>query len=245
MGGRGRGWEGSQKDKQHFFPTYSRVPANAPVPSVTGAIRQVALQDTGRSATDMQSALDHARKTEARVPRRHGAYSTWALFETQAKANFQTEWRRFFADLERIEQEALAGPQNRIQGSTVFYQCEDSKTLDGVLQRSLGASLTHQPAEQVVTEPTVVSDPAGPQNAGQRDLATSKMLVRSPCRTCSSDVGGKIASSTTSVLALKPLGGAARPPVPAEPPETGTPSGSGLAGATIQDDDQDVDDEMD
>ena len=135
MGGRGRGWEGSQKDKQHFFPTYSRVPANAPVPSVTGAIRQVALQDTGHLATDMQSALDNTRKTEARVPRRHGAYSTaqeqWALFETQAKANFQTEWRRL-----RIEQEALAGPQNRIQGSTVFYQCAHDTCFRPLRQRS-------------------------------------------------------------------------------------------------------------
>ena len=62
--------------------------------------------------------------------------------------------------------------------STIFSLVEeDGKTLDGFLQRCLGASLppatpqrptaampvtrarTHQPAEQVVTEPTVVSDP--------------------------------------------------------------------------------------
>ncbi|OLQ02187.1 hypothetical protein AK812_SmicGene14995 [Symbiodinium microadriaticum] len=96
-------------DSGDLFPTYNEVaPGVAEQQSQQGTQRSA---DTGNLVTDMQTALNSARKAETRVIKLHKAYEKaqeqWAAYEQMAKINFQRERRRFANDLERIEKEAL------------------------------------------------------------------------------------------------------------------------------------------
>ena len=102
-------WKRGPQPSQDLFPTYSEV-----APGVVEQLNQQGIQhsaETGNLVTDMQTALNSARKAETRVIKLHKAYEKaqeqWAAYEQMAKINFQRERRRFANDLEKIEKDAL------------------------------------------------------------------------------------------------------------------------------------------
>ena len=82
--------------------------------------------ETGHLATDMQTALNVARKAETRVSKLHEAYEKaqeqWVAHEQLAKLNFQKERRRYMRDLERIEKEALEAEDQQEQTRATVRQ---------------------------------------------------------------------------------------------------------------------------
>ena len=102
-------WKRGQPPSQDLFPTYSEV-----APEVVEQMSHQGTQrsaDTGNLVTDMQTALNSARKAETRVIKLYKAcekaQEQWAAYEQMAKFNFQRERRRFANDLEKIEKDAL------------------------------------------------------------------------------------------------------------------------------------------
>ena len=176
--------------KKYVFPTYNGAPANAPFSNPAVIPKPISVQETGHLVTDMQSTLNFARKTEARVARLHTAYSQaqeqWEAFETKAKANFQTERRRFHTDLERIEHEAVEAERQQAcarelvraiaireaQGAPGLvgarfagWADEDTRTMDGVLQRALGAVIPPSTPQRVTGVPPMTPARTAPEPA--------------------------------------------------------------------------------
>ena len=104
-------WPTQAKNKaKPSFPTYSGIAARHP-PATPANGAQLQMSEPGGLVTDMQAALNVARKAEIRVNRLHAAYEAaqdnWATYDQLAKENYQRERRRYQKDLERIEKEAV------------------------------------------------------------------------------------------------------------------------------------------
>eukprot|EP00439_Symbiodinium_sp_Y106_P020910 s5965_g2.t1 len=104
-------WHSNPKAKaKAAFPSYNALTPQASVAAGAGSLPGQGA-DSGGLVTDMQAALNVARKAEIRVAKLHSAYEAaqeqWAAYDKAAKENYQKERRRFQKDLERIEKEAL------------------------------------------------------------------------------------------------------------------------------------------
>ncbi|CAE7435991.1 tyrP-A, partial [Symbiodinium necroappetens] len=167
--------------KKYVFPTYNGAPANAPFSNPAVIPKPISVQETGHLVTDMQSALNFARKTEARVARLHTAYSQaqeqWEAFETKAKANFQTERRRAPG--------LVAIPEVDGSVSALFagWADEDTRTMDGVLQRALGAVIPPSTPQRVTGVP--------PMTELQGHLSLLRFLVKPP-NTLGSEIANRL-----------------------------------------------------
>ena len=166
-------WKAQQQPKKPVFPTYDGIDLTKEEnkPGQSGAARG---NTSGYLTQDLQSAVNATRKAEAKVQKLHSSYTTtqeqWIQYEKWAKESFVREKRRFRANLERIEEEAVEAEDHQHQcrlkvreivmgtgtGSSgvrslpreepdveqLFQSWVDEEDDDGVMRRALGAAAT-------------------------------------------------------------------------------------------------------
>eukprot|EP00439_Symbiodinium_sp_Y106_P024818 s2333_g3.t1 len=166
-------WKGQQQPKKPVFPTYDGIDLTKEE-NKTGQSGTVRSNTSGYLTQDLQSAVNATRKAEVKVQKLHSSYTTtqeqWIQYEKWAKESFVREKRRFRANLERIEREALEAEDHQHQcrlrvreivmgtgtGSSgvrslpreepdveqLFQSWVDEEDDDGVMRRALGTAAT-------------------------------------------------------------------------------------------------------
>eukprot|EP00439_Symbiodinium_sp_Y106_P040365 s1614_g4.t4 len=148
-------WYANPKAKaKAAFPSYNAVTpqnnATASAGSVVGPSTE-----SGGLVTDMQAALNIARKAELRVTKLHNAYEAaqeqWAAYDKAAKENYQKERRRSREMVlwiahgqppeEPLERPA-PGLSSQVEALFESWAAEDGQDRDGVLRRAMHSQTT-------------------------------------------------------------------------------------------------------